>query len=94
MGQKLREFLGIIIVLILHFIIMSFILICVGVNIKYQLESTLGGTEYFGLVTAVYETVYFIYYSSLISFVILFLSYIFITKWIKNNKKEQKDYIK
>lgn len=94
MGKKLRESLGIIIVLILHFIIMSFILICVGVSIKYQLEHTLMGTEYFGLVTAVYEMVYFIYYGSLISFVILFLSYIFITKWKTNHKEKQKNVIK
>lgn len=94
MRKKLRETLGVIIVLILHFLIMSIILVCIGVSMKYQLEHNLIGTQYFSLVTLVYDMIYFLYYGSLISFVVLFLSYIFIIKWITNHKEKHKNVIK
>ena len=86
--RKGRGISGVVIVLILHFLIMSFILMCIGVRIKYGLEDTLISTKYFGLIDSVYEMIYFIYYGSLISFTVLFISYIFITKWRSNHKEE------
>ena len=71
---------------VMHFIIMSAILILVLVNIKYGLEFDLIGTEYSRLVNGVYDMVYFLYFSSVISFAALYFSYLLIVRWVSNRK--------
>ncbi|MCS3768590.1 phosphoglycerol transferase MdoB-like AlkP superfamily enzyme [Aeromonas hydrophila] len=74
---------------IMHFIIMSIILILVLVNIKYGLEFDLIGTEHSRLVNGVYDMVYFLYFGSVISFAVLYFSYLLIVRWVKGRNKIQ-----
>ena len=71
---------------VMHFIIMSAILILVLVNIKYGLEFDLIGTEYSRLVNGVYDMVYFLYFGSVISFAALYFSYLLIVRWVGNRQ--------
>jgi hypothetical protein len=56
-------------------------------NIKYGVESVLMSTNYFYLVDSIYEMVYTLYLGSLISFTVLYSSYLFFAKVINNRKR-------
>ncbi|RWT74237.1 hypothetical protein DN604_15250 [Aeromonas caviae] len=71
---------------VIHFIIMSAILVLVLVNIKYGLEFDLIGTEYSRLVNGVYDMIYFLYFGSVISFAALYFSYLLVVRWVENRK--------
>lgn len=89
MIKKILKIAGVATPFILHFIIMSVILILVLVNIKYGLEFDLIGTEYSRLTNGVYDMVYFLYFGSVISFAALYFPYLLIVRWIENRKKGQ-----
>lgn len=84
MFKKLFSTIGVATPIVMNFIVMSVVLVLVLLNIKYGIESELMSTSYFYLVDSVYDMVYLLYFSSVISFVILYLSYVFLSKWIKN----------
>ena len=73
MIKKILKIAGMATPFVMHFIIMSVILILVLVNIKYGLEFDLIGTEYGHLVNGVYNIVYF--------------TYLLIVRWIENKNK-------
>ncbi|AMQ41833.1 hypothetical protein [Aeromonas veronii] len=89
MIKKILKTVGVAAPFIMHFIIMSIILILVLVNIKYGLEFDLIGTEYSRLVSGVYDMVYFLYFGSVVSFAALYFSYLLIVRWIKSRNKTQ-----
>ena len=72
---------------IIHVIVMSVMLVLVLVNIKYGIEADLMSTDYFYLVRSVYDMVYSIYVCSIISFVVVYVFYLVLSKWKKNRKK-------
>lgn len=72
---------------IIHVIVMSVMLVLVLVNIKYGIEADLMSTDYFYLVRPVYDMVYSIYICSIISFVVVYVFYLVLSKWNKNRKK-------
>ncbi|OKA73114.1 hypothetical protein BHR42_23185 [Aeromonas salmonicida subsp. salmonicida] len=79
MIKKILKIAGMATPFVMHFIIMSVILILVLVNIKYGLEFDLIGTEYGHLVNSVYNIVYFLflisYFLFLISYFLFLISY-------------------
>lgn len=84
MSKKTFSIVGITATILLHFIIMTVVLTLVLLNIKYGAEADLMSTESFYLVDSIYGMVHLLYFSSLISFVVFFLSFVFISKWMKN----------
>lgn len=80
MIKRILKITGVTMPFVMHFIIMSAILIIVLVNIKYGLEFDLIGTEYSRLVNGVYDMVYFLYFGSVISFAALYFSYLLIMR--------------
>ncbi|MFQ2680659.1 hypothetical protein ACK3YX_16815 [Aeromonas caviae] len=89
MIKKILKIAGVAMPFVMHFIIMSVILVLVLVNIKYGLEFDLIGTEYSRLVNGVYDMIYFLYFGSVISFAALYFSYLLIVRWVENRKKNQ-----
>lgn len=89
MNKKMLKIAGLAVPFLIHFIIMSAILILVLANIKYGLEFDLIGTEYSRLVNSVYDLVYFLYFGSVISFAAVYFSYLFVVRWIKNRTEIQ-----
>ncbi len=87
MIKKILKIAGMATPFVMHFIIMSVILILVLVNIKYGLEFDLIGTEYGHLVNGVYNIVYFLYFGSVISFAAFYFPYLLIVRWIENKNK-------
>jgi hypothetical protein len=87
MLKKIFIIFGMATPMIIHFIVMSFILVLVLLNIKYGVESVLMSTNYFYLVDSIYEMVYTLYLGSLISFTVLYSSYLFFAKVINNRKR-------
>lgn len=86
MIKKLFLMIGVATPIIINFTVMSVVLVLALLNIKYGIESELISTSYFHLVDSVYEMVYLLYFCSVISFVALYLSYVFLSKWIKKAK--------
>ncbi|OCQ42651.1 hypothetical protein A6767_10440 [Aeromonas veronii] len=93
MIKKILKIAGVAMPFVMHFIIMSVILVLVLVNIKYGLEFDLIGTEYSHLVSGVYDMIYFLYFGSVISFAALYFSYLLVVRWVENRKKNQSRYI-
>lgn len=93
MSKKPLSILGMATPIIIHTVVMSVVLVLVLLNIKYGIESELMSSNYFYLVDSVYGMVHLLYFASLISFVILHLSFCFISKWIENRKKAQATHI-
>lgn len=89
MIKKILKAVGVAAPFIMHFIIMSIILILVLVNIKYGLEFDLIGTEYSRLVNDVYDMVYLLYFGSVVSFATFYFSYLLIVKWAESRNKIQ-----
>lgn len=86
MIKKILKITGVAMPFVIHFIIMSAILVLVLVNIKYGLEFDLIGTEYSRLVNGVYDMIYFLYFGSVISFAALYFSYLLVVRWVENRK--------
>lgn len=93
MIKKTLSILGMATPIIIHTVVMSVILVLVLLNIKYGIEADLMSTNYFYLVDSIYGMVHLLYFGSLISFVVLYLSFCFISKWIKNRKQIQANFI-
>ena len=95
MIKKILKIAGMATPFVMHFIIMSVILILVLVNIKYGLEFDLIGTEYGHLVNGVYNIVYFLYFGSVISFAAFYFTYLLLGRhtyskfWFKSSIKNQ-----
>ncbi len=86
MIKKILKITGVAMPFVIHFIIMSAILVLVLVNIKYGLEFDLIGTEYSRLVNGVYDMIYFLYFGSVISFAAIYFSYLLVVRWVENRK--------
>ena len=82
MIKKLFSILGLAAPIIIHIVVMSVILVLVLLNIKYGVEAELMSTNYFYLVDSIYGIVHLLYFGSIISFIVLYLSFCFISKWI------------
>lgn len=87
MIKKLFVAVSMAVPVIIHVIVMSVMLVLVLVNIKYGIEADLMSTDYFYLVRPVYDMVYSIYICSIISFVVVYVFYLVLSKWNKNRKK-------
>lgn len=87
MSKKPLSILGIATPIIIHAVVMSVVLVLVLLNIKYGIESELMSSNYFYLVDSVYGMVHLLYFASLISFVVIYFSYLIISKWIRNKSK-------
>jgi hypothetical protein len=82
MFKKLFPMIGVVAPIVMHFMVMSVVLVLVLLNIKYGIEFELMSTNYFHLVDSVYDMVYLLYFCSVVSFIILYLSYVFLLRWI------------
>ena len=91
MIKKLFSILGLAAPIIIHIVVMSVILVLVLLNIKYGVEAELMSTNYFYLVDSIYGIVHLLYFGSIISFIVLYLS--FISKWIGNRKQIKANHI-
>ena len=87
MSKKPLSILGMATPIIIHAVVMSVVLVLVLLNIKYGIESELMSSNYFYLVDSVYGIVHLLYFSSLISFVVIYFSYLMISKWVRNKNK-------
>lgn len=87
MSKKPLSILGMATPIIIHAVVMSVVLVLVLLNIKYGIESELMSSNYFYLVDSVYGMVHLLYFSSLISFVVIYFSYLMISKWFRNKNK-------
>lgn len=87
MSKKPLSILGMATPIIIHTVVMSVVLVLVLLNIKYGIESELMSSNYFYLVDSVYGMVHLLYFVSLISFVVIYFSYLIISKWIRNKNK-------
>lgn len=87
MSKKPLSILGMATPIIIHAVVMSVVLVLVLLNIKYGIESELMSSNYFYLVDSVYGMVHLLYFSSLISFVVIYFSYLIISKWVRNKNK-------
>jgi hypothetical protein len=87
MSKKPLSILGMATPIIIHAVVMSVVLVLVLLNIKYGIESELMSSNYFYLVDSVYGMVHLLYFSSLISFVVIYFSYLMISKWVRNKNK-------
>lgn len=87
MSKKPLSILGMATPIIIHALVMSVVLVLVLLNIKYGIESELMSSNYFYLVDSVYGMVHLLYFSSLISFVVIYFSYLMISKWVRNKNK-------
>lgn len=93
MTNRLFLMIGVATPIIIHTVVMSVILTLVLLNIKYGIEADLMSTNYFYLIDSIYGMVHLLYFGSLISFIVWYLSFCFIFKWIKNRKKIQANLI-
>ncbi|PTH80054.1 hypothetical protein [Aeromonas veronii] len=73
--------------LLLHFAIMTALLVLSLLNIKYSLEEQLIGSEHIGIIDDLYVIIYWLYWGSVISFAALFYLYIIISSWIRKKKE-------
>lgn len=87
MSKKPLSILGMATPIIIHAVVMSVVLVLVLLNIKYGIESELMSSNYFYLVDSVYGMVHLLYFSSLISFVVIYFSYLMISRWVRNKNK-------
>jgi hypothetical protein len=93
MINKLFSILGMATPIIIHIVVMSVILALALLNIKYGVEAELMSTNYFYLVDSIYGMVHLLYFGSIISFIVLYLSFCLISKWIENRKQIQANHI-
>jgi hypothetical protein len=93
MIKKLFSILGMAAPIIIHIVVMSVILVLVLLNIKYGVEAELMSTNYFYLVDSIYGIVHLLYFGSIISFIVLYLSFCFFSKWIENRKQIKANHI-
>ncbi len=87
MIKNILSTIAVVIPIIIHAVVMSVILVLVWLNIKYGIEADLMSTNYFYLVDSIYGMVHLLYFGSLISFVVIYFSYLMISKWIRNKNK-------
>jgi hypothetical protein len=87
MIKKILKLIGVVIPFVIHFSIMSAILIIALVNIKYGIEFELIGTGHSQRVNDVYEMVYSLYLGSIISFAVIHFFYLIISRWFRNKNK-------
>jgi hypothetical protein len=72
--------------LLIHFALMTVLLILSLLNIKYGLEAQLIGSEHIGIIDDVYVMIYWLYWGSVISSAVLFYICFLIFPWLRKKK--------
>jgi len=89
MSKMLNKTIGIgalLVPFLLHFAVMTALLLLSMFNIKYGLEAQLIGGDHIGIIDDLYVIVYWLYWVSVISFAALFYLYIIISSWTRKKK--------
>lgn len=97
MSKMLNKTIGIgalLVPLLLHFAVMTALLVLALFNIKYGLEAQLIGSERIGIIDDVYVIIYWLYWGSVISFAALFYVCLYISSWIKRKKERADEHSK
>jgi prepilin signal peptidase PulO-like enzyme (type II secretory pathway) len=72
---------------LIHFALMTVLLILSLLNIKYGLEEQLIGSEHVGIIDDFYVIIYWLYWGSIISSAVLFYLYFLIFSWLRKKKE-------